>query len=191
MKSKDQILKMRAAVLYILHSFPQGVDYIKLFKILYFAQQQHLVNYGRIIVDDTFQARQFGPVSGFIRKGLKLIENSQSLSEDFRIFGEGMCVEITDTCQIIHATMDPDMEGLSGSDVKMLDKYIEAFRDMSSEEVSDLSHQDLAWIRASERAKSDPQLRFMTTLEIAEAGGATPNTLAYIKENLEIDESLN
>ena len=87
--------------------------------------------------------------------------------------------------------MDPDMEELSGSDVKMLDKYIEAFRDMSSEEVSDLSHQDLAWIRASERAKSDPQLRFMTTLEIAEAGGATPNTLAYIKENLEIDESLN
>ena len=102
MKSKDQILKMRAAVLYILHSFPQGVDYIKLFKILYFAQQQHLVNYGRIIVDDTFQARQFGPVSGFIRKGLKLIENSQSLSEDFRIFGEDISTDTLHHRCILH-----------------------------------------------------------------------------------------
>lgn len=60
MKTKDQILKIRATVLYILQSFPCGIDYIKLFKILYFAQQMHLVNYGRTIIDDTFQARQYG-----------------------------------------------------------------------------------------------------------------------------------
>lgn len=191
MKSIDQILKIRATVLYILRAFPQGVDYIKLFKILYFAQQQHLVEYGRTIVDDTFQARQYGPVSGFIRKGLKLIENSRPLSEDFRIFSDGISVEVADTYQIIHSSLEPDMDELSRSDVRMLDKYIDKFRDMKSEEVSELSHKDQAWIKASERAKTDPQLRFMTTLEIAEAGGATPNTLAYIKENLELDEYLN
>lgn len=56
----------------------KGVDYIKLFKILYFTQRQHLVEYDRTIFDDTFQARQFGPVSGFIRKGLKLKELSKN-----------------------------------------------------------------------------------------------------------------
>ena len=45
---------MRAAVLYVLQSFDEGVDYIKLFKILYFAQKEHLVKYGRGVIGDTF-----------------------------------------------------------------------------------------------------------------------------------------
>ena len=45
MKTSDQISKIKATLLYILNHFPQGVDYIKLFKILYFAQQDHLVKY--------------------------------------------------------------------------------------------------------------------------------------------------
>ncbi|EXY76519.1 hypothetical protein M124_4595, partial [Bacteroides fragilis str. 3988T(B)14] len=50
MKTAIQIAKIRAVVLYIMQSFTQGVDYIKLFKILYFAQQDHLVKYGKVIV---------------------------------------------------------------------------------------------------------------------------------------------
>ena len=45
MKTKEQILKIKAVVLYILKQLPQGVDYIHLFKIMYFAQQEHLVKY--------------------------------------------------------------------------------------------------------------------------------------------------
>ena len=54
MKSKDDILKIRATVLYLLNKFPEGVDYIKLFKIIYFAQQRHLSTYGRVIINETF-----------------------------------------------------------------------------------------------------------------------------------------
>lgn len=42
MKTKDQILKIKAVVLYILKAFPEGVDYIHLFKVMYFAQQNQL-----------------------------------------------------------------------------------------------------------------------------------------------------
>ncbi len=181
MKSKDQILKIRAAVLYILNAFPDGLDYIKIFKILYFAQRQHLVLYGRTIIDDTFQARQKGPVSGFVRKGLKLIENS----------GTGINVRKGNQCQIITSSESADTDELSISEIKCLDKYINDFKSMKSEDVSRISHDDKAWQNAFDRSKIDPQLRFMTILEIAEAGGASPSTLAYIKENLEIDQALN
>lgn len=191
MKSNDQILKMRAAVLYILQAFPTGIDYIKLFKILYFAQRQHLVEYGRTIIDDTFQARQYGPVSGFIRKGLKLIECSRPLSEDFRLFGKDIKVDIESDHQIISSRTPADTDELSVSDMRMLDRFIQEFKDMKSEDISALSHEDRAWIKAYTRSQTDPQLRFMTVLEIAEAGGTTPNTLAYIKENLELDEILS
>ena len=39
MKTIDHILKIKAVVLYILKAFPEGVDYIHLFKVMYFAQQ--------------------------------------------------------------------------------------------------------------------------------------------------------
>ncbi len=51
MKTAIQIAKIRAVVLYIMQSFTQGVDYIKLFKILYFAQQDHLVKYDEFLSD--------------------------------------------------------------------------------------------------------------------------------------------
>lgn len=191
MKTKDQILKIRATVLYVLNAFPQGIDYIKLFKILYFAQRQHLVTYGRTIIDDTFQARPYGPISGFIRKGLKLIELSHDLPDDFKQFGEDICVQQQEKCQLIVSDSKPDMDELSGSEIKCLDIYINEFRDMDSKEVSSLSHEDAAWKKAFDRARKDPQMRFMTIMEIAEAGGANPNTLAYIKENLELDEAIN
>lgn len=191
MKSKDQILKIRATVLYILNAFPSGIDYIKLFKILYYAQQQHLVCYGRTIINDTFQARQKGPVCGFIRKGLKLIECATELDGDFHLFGENIQVTKGKDCQIISSAEKPDTDELSASEIKCLDTYIEKFRNMDSKAVSDYSHQDNAWKTAFKRAQADPQLRVMTILEIAESGGANPNTLAYIKENLELDQALN
>ena len=46
MKTIDQILKIKAVVLYILKAFPEGVDYIHLFKVMYFAQQNKLKEYG-------------------------------------------------------------------------------------------------------------------------------------------------
>lgn len=39
MKTIEQILKIKAVVLYILKAFPEGVDYIHLFKVMYFAQK--------------------------------------------------------------------------------------------------------------------------------------------------------
>lgn len=191
MKTKDQILKIRATVLYVLNSFPDGLDYIKLFKILYFAQRQHLVEYGRTIIDDTFQARQYGPVSSFIRKGLRLKEFSQNLSDDFELFSKGIAVESVPKCQIIKSSVKPDMDELSVSEIKCLDKFIEEFRDMKSEDISAISHEDSAWRAAYERWRKDPQQWNMSILEIAEAGGANPNTLAYIKENIELDQALN
>lgn len=191
MKTEDQILKIRATVLYILSQFPTGIDYIKLLKILYFAQREHLVKYGRTIIDDTFQARKYGPVPGFIRKGLKLIENSQRLPEDFILFGDGIKVKNQNGLQVIYSGAKPDMDELSGSDIKCLDLFINEFAAKESKYISQMSHEDSAWKKAYERWIKDPEQWDMSILEIAEAGGANPNVLAYIKENLELDQFLN
>ena len=69
MKEKIQIAKMRAVLLYIMQCFPHGVEFIKLFKILYFAQQDHLLKYGKVLIEDSFKALKHGPVPTYILQG--------------------------------------------------------------------------------------------------------------------------
>ena len=77
MKTSDQILKIKSTILYILEKFPEGIDYIRLFKIMYFAQRQHLVVYGTPLMEDTFVARKLGPVPAFSYKVMKYKEGAQ------------------------------------------------------------------------------------------------------------------
>ena len=71
MKSPEQIGKIEAVVLYILQQFQEGLDYIKLFKIMYFAQREYLALNGLCIVEDTFRARLNGPVPSLTYKVMK------------------------------------------------------------------------------------------------------------------------
>ena len=190
MKTQDEILKIRAAVLYILSKFQEGIDYIKLYKILYFAQQMHLVEYGVPIIATSFQAKKKGPVAGFVGSGIQRINEGGSVPAGFRLFAEGIETDQTASIEKIFSKESPDMEELSISNVRCLDCFINKFHDMDSETVSKISHEDTAWQRAWERSKKDPQLSFITLLEMAEAGGASKDTLFHIKENLELDEFL-
>ena len=90
MKTQDEILKIKSALLYILRSFPDGVDIIKIFKILYFAQQKHLVKYGRPIVRETFYAIEKGPVPSFTYKAFQVALSQNHSNDDEMIFEDGV-----------------------------------------------------------------------------------------------------
>lgn len=81
MKSQEQINKIEAVVLYILQHFKEGLDYIKLFKIMYFAQREYLATYGLTIAEDTFKARQLGPVPSLTYKVVKMAENGDESAD--------------------------------------------------------------------------------------------------------------
>ena len=92
MKSIIQITKIKAVILYIIKNFPKGIDYIKLFKILYFAQQDHLVKYGKVLVDESFKAVKHGPVPTYTYKALQIAEG-KPLEGDFSEFLFGIKVK--------------------------------------------------------------------------------------------------
>lgn len=187
MKTKDEILKMRAAVLYVLQSFDDGVDYIKLFKILYFAQKEHLVKYGRGVIGDTFHALKYGPVPSFIYKSLQMLEGRLDKELDFEEFSKG--IRVNDDFLVFSAEL-PDVDELSVSDIKCLDKSIAKYKDMDFYHLSGKSH-DIAWKEAYTRAQDDPEKDRMTLIDIAKAGHAKPGIIDYIRENIQIDKYLN
>ena len=176
MKSEFQIAKIRAVLLYVLSQFREGVDYIKLFKILYFAQQANLVKYAKPLFDDSFHALKHGPVPSYTYKALQIAEG-KALDGDFSSFLDGILVEN----KLVRAMVTPDSDYLSASDLRTLDAAISKYRDTNSYDLSDLSH-DTAWRQAFERSTDDPQKDFMTLIDIARAGNASVETVDYIRE---------
>lgn len=185
MKSKLQIDKIKAVVLYIMQSFPYGVDYIKLFKIIYFAQQDHLVRYGKVIVDDSFRALKHGPVPTYTYKALQVAEG-KNLDGDFKDFLKGMEV----IGKKVFTSLAPDMDYISGSNKRSLDASVAKYGDADPYDLSDLSHDD-AWKEAWSRVQDDPQKNFITLIDIARAGKASKQMVDYIREKQIIKNSLS
>ena len=176
MKTTHQIAKIKAVLLYILQNCREGLDYIKLFKIIYFAQQSHLVTYGKVIVEDSFRALKHGPVPSYTYKALQIAEG-KPLEGDFTDFLKG--IEVKD--KKVYSTETPDLDWLSGADRRSLNAAIARYKDTDPFELSELSH-DEAWQEAIRRMQDDPQKNIMTLIDIARAGHASAEMVNYIRE---------
>lgn len=190
MKTLDEILKMKATVLYLLEKCGGSLDYVKLNKLLYFAQQLHLVRYGRGIINDTFLARDLGPVPSFIFKALKDNEDNIHTGGYINDFNKDISI-IPGKPQTIIATTKPDMDEFSVSDIKCLDEILNRYKGLSSRELTDLSHKDRAWIDANNSRKSDPEKDRISQLDMARSGGASQAMLSYILYEMNLDRQLS
>lgn len=141
MKTIEPIDKIKATVLYVLEHMKNGVDYIHLFKVMYFAQQEHLVVYGSPIMEDSFLARKHGPVPAFTYKALRALEGKVAVeSDEMKSFIDALNVNIVDGHQIVTARQSCDLDELSGSNIKILDKWIARCKDVKAFDLSDMSH---------------------------------------------------
>ena len=191
MKTLDDLLKIKAAMLYVLNRCNGSLDYIKFYKLLYFAQQMHLVSYGRGIFRDSFYARERGPVPGLVYNIVKKVEHSDPTNEELSHITSAIRVKDDGYRKFVIATEEPDMDELSNSDLKCLDESINRYSHLSSKELSELTHKDTAYINACERAKLDPEQNKLSLLEIARSGGASEPMLEYIKYRIGLDMALS
>ncbi len=184
MKTVDQILKIKATVLYVLGKIPEGMDYIHLFKTLYFAQQEHLVRYGMPIIDDSFMARKHGPVAALTYKVLRGVEGKVEVKDEcLRDFMQSVSVKIIDGHQIATVANGVicDVDELSVSNIKVLDKWIDRCKDIESFDLSDLSHDD-AWQSAKSKTDLTGEDTKITLYDMAKAAGANDAMLGVIRE---------
>ena len=177
MIEKFDIETAKAAMLYISRKFGK-IDFIRLFKILYFAEREHLAKWGDLIVNDTYIAMKNGPVPSIIYDLFKGIRGDGFREKKYEIFYSAFKVD-GHYCVPLEI---PDMDFLSKSNIDALDKSISEYKDIDSIRLSELSH-DIAWNNAD---KSD-KINF---IDIAKAGGASDEMIDYILEERELSELL-
>lgn len=152
-------------LLYILQKLGGSTDIHKLFKILYFAEQKHLVRYGAAVSQDRYHAMNNGPVPSIaydISKNVR--EGGKSYEAYFAANGRFSITGIT----------GPDMDFLSDSERKCIDESILENKDLSFDALTEKSHDD-AW-------NNTARDREMNLIAIAVAGGADEHMVKYIED---------
>lgn len=184
MKEIEEVNKIKAVVEYILQQMGVAVDYIHLFKVMYFAQEEHLAVYGVPMMYDTFVARKHGPVPSLTYKVLRVAEGKTvDVTDELHSFASDLSLSESDGHQVVALAegVQCDMDELSRSNVRILDKWIERCKDIESFDLSELSH-DKAWqkaVRQTERTGEDTRI---SLYDMAAAGGASKDMLSVVKE---------
>lgn len=158
--------KSLQAVLYVANGL-QRKDFHKIFKILYFADREHVSKCGRFITGDTYVRMEYGPVPSSIYNLLKHNEYPNL----FNIKG-----------YIVTPKTEADTSYLSASDVHELDDAIERYGSLDMSVLTELSH-GFAWNSAAKNG-------YMSVENILKESGNDKEYIDYICEHIALQRSL-
>ena len=127
------------ALLYVANRV-QRKDFHKIFKIIYFADRQHLAEWGRPITGDTYIAMDAGPVPSRMYDMLKIVRGDSYLP-DTEGLGEFFKVE---NWMYVRPLVDADLNKLSKNEQEALNDSIAKYAGLSYDEIKEKSH-DIAW----------------------------------------------
>lgn len=171
---KDKTLN---AVLYITKRIKRS-DFHKVFKILYFADREHLSKYADLITGDTYIAMTDGPVPSNLYDILKSVRGDSFFKN---------CVDFSEIIDVVNwdiiiAKKDPDMDYLSQSNIEVLDETIDKYGDLSWDEIREKSH-DYAW-------RSTISNKPIAIRNIILESGNDEDYADYIEEELSFEQCL-
>lgn len=113
------------------------IDRLKLMKLLWLSDRIHLNRYGRMILNDTYNALPHGPVPS------ATMDYSKASHDDYFTV-DGM---------FITATSEPDLRYFSQSDIKVMHEVWEKYGKMKSIELRNFTHKFPEWIRYRSQLK--------------------------------------
>lgn len=167
------------AILYILQKMGGVCDIHKCHKILYFSDNEHLSRFGRSITGDSYIKMEWGPVPTCVYDLLKAVRGDSYFAAQVENIRKNMFHFVNQ--KDIQSTSAPDMDYLSQSEVDILDKYISQFKDLTFQQVSELSH-GFAWSNTKRYGEISVRDR-LTEL------GDNDGYIDFIEEQLKAEEA--
>ena len=169
--------KVIETVLYVVNEMP-GLSFMQIFKIMYFAEQDHLVKHGRMITGDDYVAMANGPVPSHTYAALKAVKGVNSW---VNVAGLKARIEIQDSYHV-YPMGSADTDFLSPTDIECLDASIRMYGVCTAGELSMLSHGP-AW-------SSTERNRRMKVADIAAEAEASEEQIKYLEEKEQLKVSL-
>jgi len=139
-------------VITILNYLAYNIPYmtkLKIVKLLYFADKEHIIRYGRYLTNDRYVKMKNGPaptrILNFINSPHDYLytKSERSYLDNFISFKDSNYRTIT-------SKNEPDFKMLSGSEIEVLDYILEHYGSKTAGELVELSHKEKSWINAKE-----------------------------------------
>ncbi|MDR2148525.1 MAG: SocA family protein [Tannerella sp.] len=165
------------AILFIANRLERK-DFHKIFKILYFADREHLSQYGRTITGDTYVAMKDGPVPSKIDDIFKAVRGDSFFTE---YAGEYHKYFNVHNWYFIHPNMDANLDCLSESDVEMLTGSLKKYGSLSWDEIREKSH-DYAW-------RATPSNGQISLEDILRESGDSEDYIEFINEQIALQKA--
>lgn len=160
-------------ILYILTK-TGGIDYYRLFKVLYFAEREYLTTVCRKLVADDFCALPHGPVPTRLFDAIK-----GGHYDDFsKAVGEVVSFAGEDAGNVLVPNRAPKLSMISKLEIDVIDRTIDKYASLSFAELRRLSH-GLAWNATS-------HCGVISSEDIAREGGLHPDALPYLRDQLDL-----
>jgi len=158
--------KCIAVMLFVLNKLRQ-VDIHKLFKIIYFADIEHLLRTGKPITGDWYVAMKDGPVPSNIYDIIKVLRKDvdyrdPDLEKKFKITGRF----------VVSPREEPDMDELTKVNIECLSRSIEENKGLSYDELVKKSHD-----KAYDKADRNNKISFADMVRVY---GANEELLKYM-----------
>lgn len=177
--------KLTEIVLYILNK-TNGLDYYHVFKVIYFAELEHLAKYGFRMTTDEFCALPDGPVPSILYDCVK--DDCYCDKDLERMINESIVKGNEDANYMLAAKREPDMDYLSKAEIEALDKSIKENATLPYGILREKSHGN-EWRRAY--YQQEPGRKVMDTIGMAKDAMANDDMIEYIKENLALEAALS
>lgn len=171
--------KSLQAVLYVANRLKRR-DFHKIFKVLYFADREHLAKYGRPITGDTYMAMEYGPVPSMIYDIFKGVRGD---GYQWPQIGEFKKLFQIKNRYNVEPLQDADQYYLSKTDVAELDASLTKYGKLSWNEIVEKSHA-FAWSKTSLNDR-------MAIEDIMQESGADEEFITEITENIRAEKELN
>src|ERR1017187_2842936 len=152
--------KFASVVAYFAERRP-GITKKELCKLIFFADKDHLVRYGRPITGDHYYALEQGPIP---TRGLDALNEKGDPAAISEILRYGKLNGWT----FLPNGQSPDIKTLSKSDLKVLAEVFEEIGHLPAWQLEELSHKEPAWAQASRNGPMDFELFFEGRAEAAD-----------------------
>lgn len=128
-----------------------NIDKLKLVKLLYFADKEHLKNWGCFITGDHFKKLPYGPVPSKILDLINFSDNQHWLENNLKpddvLFLKQNISFDNSTHRKCISLCSPDTKLLSKSELSALDVVIEKYGNLTGSQLIDLTHEEPWWDR--------------------------------------------
>lgn len=175
----------KAALLYLASKELPRFDKYRAVKLMFLADREHLLRFGRPITGDSYNALPFGPTGDRV---LDLLGELESVTLEGELPRSPEVAELFQSLEVAedeystcHAKVEPDWDALSKSDIKVLDHVVEEHGYKSFEELKNFTNA----LKAYQRAWREGETRGKFPMAFDEFFAEEPEKQDFLKELVE------